>query len=151
MAQIIIDYFQTALLSLCYTMKINCHAAPRFVPPAGRITNWSQMLWFGGMTQPATDYKKYADIIAGVEFVPFAIETSGVWGEQALDLVKEACRRIAALTHEPRSTAFLRQRISVAVQRGNAYWHADACRVGQLTFQYSASDVIGQSMQTRLL
>ena len=65
--------------------------------------------------------QKYADIIAGVDFVPFAIETSGVWGEQALDLVKEVGRRIAALTHEPRSTAFLRQRISVAVQRGNAY------------------------------
>ena len=40
---------------------------------------------------------------------------------QALNLVKEVGRRIAAITHEPRSTAFLRQRISVAVQRGNAY------------------------------
>jgi hypothetical protein len=65
--------------------------------------------------------QKYADIISGVDFVHVAIETSGVWGEQAIELVKEIGRRIAASTHEPRSTAFLRQRLSVAVQRGNAY------------------------------
>jgi hypothetical protein len=65
--------------------------------------------------------QKYSDIIAGVDFKPLAIETSGVWGEQTLDFIKEVGRRIAAVTHEPRSTVFLRQRLSVAVQRGNAY------------------------------
>ena len=64
--------------------------------------------------------QKYADVITGIDFVPVAIETSGVWGEQALELVTELGRRIAAVTFEPRSTTFLRQRISVAVQRGNA-------------------------------
>ena len=64
---------------------------------------------------------KYSDIIAGVDFVPFAIETSGVWGEKAMDLVRDIGRRIAAVTHESRSTTFLRQRLSVAVQRGNAF------------------------------
>ena len=62
-----------------------------------------------------------------MDFVPVAIETSGVWGEQALSLVKENGRRIFEVTHDPRSTAFLRQRISVAVQRGNA-----ACIYGTL-------------------
>ena len=57
---------------------------------------------------------------SAVDFVPVAIETSGVWGEEALNLVTEIGRRIAELTHDPRSTVFLRQRISVAVQRGNA-------------------------------
>ena len=65
--------------------------------------------------------QKYSDILPAVDFVPMAIETSGVWGRQALDLINEIGRRIAAVTHEPRSTAFLRQRISVAVQRGKAY------------------------------
>ena len=65
--------------------------------------------------------QKYADITTGVDFVPVAIETSGTWGEQAIDLVKEIGRRIAEATHEPRSTAFLRQRLSIAVQRGNAF------------------------------
>jgi len=63
---------------------------------------------------------KYADIISGVDFVPVTIETSGVWGEQALGLIQDLRRRIAAVTHEPRSTLFLRQRLSVAVQHGNA-------------------------------
>jgi hypothetical protein len=63
---------------------------------------------------------KYQDLNAGVDFVPFAIETSGVWGEQAMELVTEIGRRIAEVNHDPRSTSFLRQRISVAVQRGNA-------------------------------
>jgi hypothetical protein len=40
---------------------------------------------------------------------------------QSLDFIKEVGRRIAAVNHEPRSTVFLRQRLSVAVQRGNAY------------------------------
>ena len=72
--------------------------------------------------------QKYADIIAGVDFVPVAIETSGVWGEQAASLVKEVGRRICAISHEPRSTSYLRQRIAVAVQRGNAF-----CVLGTLS------------------
>jgi len=63
---------------------------------------------------------KYSDIVAGVEFVPFVIKTSGVWGELAMSLVKELGRRLAEVNKEPRSTMFLRQRLSVAVQRGNA-------------------------------
>jgi hypothetical protein len=65
---------------------------------------------------------KYSDLIAGVDFIPFVIETWGVWGQQALSLVKDIGRQIAAVTHELRSTTFLRQRISVAVQRGNAFF-----------------------------
>jgi len=76
--------------------------------------------------------QKYGDIITGVDFVPFAIETSGVWGEEALNLVAEIGRRISDVTHDPRSTSFLRQRISVAVQRGNAF-----CVLG--TFPSTAS------------
>jgi len=64
--------------------------------------------------------RKYADIIAGVHFIPFAIETSGGWGVQALGLVSEIGRRLTSTTHEPRSTTFLRQRISMAVMRGSA-------------------------------
>jgi len=64
--------------------------------------------------------EKYSDLCSGVDFVPFAIKTSGVWGDQAMHLITELGRRTAEVTHDPRSTAFLRQRISVAVQRGNA-------------------------------
>jgi len=64
--------------------------------------------------------RMYVDIIAGVDFIPFAIDTSGVWGVQALELVSEIGRRLNSTTHDPCSTTFLRQRISVAVMRGNA-------------------------------
>jgi len=60
------------------------------------------------------------DIITDVDFIPFAIETSGVWGVQALGLVSKIGRRLTSTTHEPRSTTFLRQCIVVAVMRGNA-------------------------------
>jgi hypothetical protein len=77
-----------------------------------------------GSAAAAADAKKtqkYADIISGVDLVPVTIETSGVWGEQAIELVKEIGRRIAAFTHELQSITFLQQRLSIAVQRGNAY------------------------------
>jgi len=47
--------------------------------------------------------RKYVDIIAGVDFIPFAIETLGVWGLQALELVSQIGRRLTSTTHEPRS------------------------------------------------
>jgi len=62
---------------------------------------------------------KYSDIDFGVHFSPFAIENSEVWGEHALDLVTEIGRRIAAVTHDPRSPMFLHLRLSVAIQRGS--------------------------------
>ena len=48
------------------------------------------------------------------------IETLGVFGPEARGMVKDLGRRIAHATLEPLSTSYLRQRISVAVQRGNA-------------------------------
>jgi hypothetical protein len=64
---------------------------------------------------------KYSDILSGIDFTPVAIETTGVWGEEGLLLVKELGRRMAILNYDKRSTTFLKQRISLAVQRGNAY------------------------------
>ena len=49
---------------------------------------------------------KYNDIITGVDFVPVAIETSGVWGRQGFELVNEIGRRIATVTHEPPINSF---------------------------------------------
>jgi len=60
---------------------------------------------------------KYADITNGVNFIPVAIKTSGIWGRQAIDLIKNICQHILEVTDEPRSTAFLRQRI---IPRDNA-------------------------------
>jgi len=54
------------------------------------------------------------------DFSPVVVETLGVWGPEAISLVRESGRRMAGLTGEPRSAAFLRQRIDIALQWGNA-------------------------------
>ena len=58
-------------------------------------------------------------------FVPVAVETFGAWGSQGLKLIKEIGRKICDVTGEKRSTFYLLQNISMAIQRGNA-----ACIVG---------------------
>ena len=63
---------------------------------------------------------KYADLSSTYNFVPVAVETLGALGEDADDFVHELGRRITAVTGERRATEFLLQRLSVAIQRGNA-------------------------------
>ena len=87
-----------------------------------------------GSAAEASKAQIYADITTGVDFIPVAIETSGTWSEQGFDLIREIGRRIAEVTHEPRATLFLRQRPSVAIQRGNA-----VCVMG--TFRTSEYDL----------
>jgi hypothetical protein len=67
---------------------------------------------------------KYAALATTHVFVPLAFETLGAWGAEANAFVSELGRRMRAVTGDPRETAFLRQRLSVAIQRGNAI----ACR-----------------------
>ena len=53
-------------------------------------------------------------------FAPIAIETLGAWGPSALNITAEIGGRIARCTGDIRSTAFLRQRLDIAIQKGNA-------------------------------
>ena len=62
---------------------------------------------------------KYADLQASHHFVPVAIETSGVFGQEALSFIRELGRRLRVKTGEPQSHFYLQQRVAVAVQRGN--------------------------------
>ena len=52
--------------------------------------------------------------------MPVAVETMGYWGQMGLKFVKDLGSRIADVTGEARSTSFLFQSISMAIQRGNA-------------------------------
>ena len=65
-------------------------------------------------------YEVYSDMPKHYIFCPFAVETLGPLGEDALKLVRELGRRIHAESGDSRSTSFLFQRISLAIQRGNA-------------------------------
>ena len=64
-------------------------------------------------------FKKYEDLAAQGIFVPIAIETSGVWGKEGRHMIQKIGSKISNLTSEARSTYYLMQRISIAVQRGN--------------------------------
>ena len=65
---------------------------------------------------------KYASLLAANthEFCPVAIETLGAWGQSASDLCRSLGARLARISGDPRSLQFLKQRLSMAVQRGNA-------------------------------
>ena len=51
---------------------------------------------------------------------PVAIETAGTWNQMAVELVQEIGRPITLVTADSRETVFLFQRLSFALQRGNA-------------------------------
>jgi hypothetical protein len=63
---------------------------------------------------------KYRDLQSSHVIIPVAIETLGSWCKEGIDWMKEIGRRTTAITNDPRETQFLLQRISVAIQRGNA-------------------------------
>ena len=48
------------------------------------------------------------------------IETFGAWGPEGHKLIKEIGKKLKEVTSEQRSTFFLTQRISMAIQRGNS-------------------------------
>ena len=63
---------------------------------------------------------KYDHLEATHHFVPIAIETLGVVGEEGSIFFKYLGRHIADVTQEQQSLQFLLQRVLIAVQRGNA-------------------------------
>ena len=68
---------------------------------------------------------KYQSLAVLYRFTPIAVETLGALGDEATAFFRDIGHRIADVTAEPRSLQFLLQRLSVAVQRGNA-----ACVMG---------------------
>ena len=51
-------------------------------------------------------------------FVPLACETTGVWCAEGPDFLNELDRRTSVITGDKHETAYLFQRLSVAIQRG---------------------------------
>ena len=68
---------------------------------------------------------KYAELSRTHFFVPIAVESMGAIGEAWMSFLRDLPARIVMVTKEMRSFQFLLQRLSVAVQRGNA-----ACVLG---------------------
>ena len=63
---------------------------------------------------------KYSHLSTNYNFIPIALETFGAWGKDTEQLFSEIGRRIRLNSGEPKTMEFLRQRISIELQRGNA-------------------------------
>jgi hypothetical protein len=68
----------------------------------------------------AKKVNKYRALRDNFLFVPLGFETIGAFGDSSLAFTAELGRRIRLNTGETRATEFLRQKISVDIQRGNA-------------------------------
>ena len=76
-----------------------------------------------GATAEAREFSKtlkYTELSNDYCFSPIGKETFGSWGSDGQKVVKEIGRKIMEETGEKRSTIFLFQSISIAIQRGNA-------------------------------
>ena len=62
----------------------------------------------------------YAEISESHLFEPIAVETTGVFGPTTLGLLKSIGKKISQESGDPREPTWLRQRVSVAILRGNA-------------------------------
>ena len=76
----------------------------------------------GGAAADADHRKrvKYKELDEKFKVVPIVVETLGVLGPSARQFLRTLGNRISVRTGETRSTEFLIQRVSVAIQRGNA-------------------------------
>ena len=76
----------------------------------------------GAVAEMAENRKsaKYTHLQSTHLFVPISAKTSGVFGEESLHFLRELARRVRDRTGEPDAFQHLLQRLSVAIQRGNA-------------------------------
>lgn len=75
----------------------------------------------GGAAESASDRKeaKYSSFSRSYTFIPISCETMGPLSSKAASFFTDLGRRISAVSGDPRESAFLFQRISVAIQRFN--------------------------------
>ena len=64
--------------------------------------------------------EKCAHLTHQFDFYPIGFETFGSWGPSAMDILDQIGKRIKEHTGDSRAMDFLRQKISVEIQRGNA-------------------------------
>ena len=64
--------------------------------------------------------RKYSGLVGNYIFEPFGVETLGSWGPNAHILFKDLSRRLVDASRDQKAGYYLGQRISMAIQRGNA-------------------------------
>ena len=72
------------------------------------------------MFRISKDVRKYEHLEDRFIVQPVGIETLGSWRPAARSFLSDIGRRVQQVTSQERSSEFLRQRISMEIQRGNA-------------------------------
>ena len=80
----------------------------------------SRKAGFAAHTREAYKLWLYRNLAPNFHVVPSCIETLGTIGESGMKLIRRIGELLQNVTGEKRSTSFLLQRLSIAVQRGNA-------------------------------
>ncbi|XP_037034393.1 uncharacterized protein LOC119073191 [Bradysia coprophila] len=80
----------------------------------------SRTAGFAARTREAYKLRLYRNLTPTYHVVPICIETLGTIGERGLKLIRRIGELLQNVTGEKRSTSFLIQRLSIAIQRGNA-------------------------------
>ena len=62
---------------------------------------------------------KYCHLDVSHIFAPVAIETLGTFGPRTIEFLRELGHQLRLATGESKGAAYFRQRLSVAIQRGN--------------------------------
>jgi hypothetical protein len=81
--------------------------------------------------------RKYESLAANYIFIPIACETLGGWGPAATRFLQTLGRRLNHESGNERSSEFLSQRLSMAVQRGNA-----CCILGAIDTKNGLSELV---------
>ena len=72
------------------------------------------------MAEEKKKKKKYTSLSPGLSFTPIAVETLGRWDAEGARFIADIAHRLTDATGDPKAPNFLWQRLSIAVQRGNA-------------------------------
>ena len=76
----------------------------------------------GGAAELAADRKltKYSNLLADYCFIPLAFETLGPLNKEGDEFLTTLGKRLSAITGDKRESCFLRQRLSICLQRYNS-------------------------------
>ena len=138
--EIVLKFAKSCVLKFCFLLWDLCNLRPDGVS----LVPWNQgkcVVWdatipdtlapshisstsssAGAAAEQAATLKmtKYSNIPNSYLFIPVAIETLGSYCSDALHFLQELGRRICRVTDDKKETTYLFQRLSVAIQRGNA-------------------------------
>ena len=87
---------------------------------ASHVNKCSRYPGAGAENLESKKYATYRELLDDYCFVPVGLETFGSWGPEGHKLIKDIGKKLKEVTGEPRSTFYLTQRISVAIQRANS-------------------------------